>query len=107
MPDHLLRRREEQIDVAAERVLQHRRGAAIGDVRDLDAERLRQQGGGEMSGRADAGMAHPRRRAFFIQATSSGSVLASSVFRPTSTSGLELIMAIGRKSFSVSNGSDL
>ena len=44
---------------------------------------------------------------FFIQATSSGSVLASSVFRPTSTSGLELIMAIGRKSFSVSNGSDL
>src|SRR3954451_10606234 len=61
LPDHLLGCCEEQIDVAAERVLEHRRRATIGDVRYLDAERLRQQGRGEMPGRADARMAHPRR----------------------------------------------
>ena len=60
LPDHLLRRREEQVDVAAERVLQHRGCAAIGNVGDLDAERLRQQRGREMAGGADAGMAHAR-----------------------------------------------
>ena len=92
--------------MAAERVLQHRRGAAIGDVRDLDAERLRQQKVARWPVEPVPGC--PIRAGFFfIQATNSGSVLASSVFRPTSTSGLELIMAIGGKSFSVSNGSDL
>ena len=61
-----------------------------------------------MAGGADARMRHLGRRfADFIQATSSGSVLAGRSLRPISTSGLELTMAIGRKSFSVSNGSVL
>ena len=46
----------------AQRVLQHRRRATIGNVCHLDTERLRQHEGGEMPGRTRAGVSRARRR---------------------------------------------
>ena len=82
-------------------VLQRRRRAAIGHAHDLDLRLLGEQRGGEVAGRAGAGMRHPSGD-FFIVARSSGSVFAASDLRPTSTSGFWLMKATGVRSFSVS-----